>query len=151
MKQLILFALTVASSLTHSLNSDRVLAQISLACPTQGALILSGKFDLNTTQQAQCDFTVDNTVPSLSVTINLGTPILISGKPDPSGTNRTAQLSYSNAFNGQSKTLNEGSSTTDTFSGGTTTTMFLNMQIQRPNEFFAGSYLYGITINITSP
>jgi predicted alpha/beta-hydrolase family hydrolase len=145
MKQLILFALTVASSLTYSLNSDRVLAQISLTCPTQGVLTLSGKFDLNTTQQAQCSFVVDNTVSSIGVTINLGTPILISGKPDPPGTNRTAQLIYPN------KILNEGSSTTDTFSGGATTTMFLNMQIQRPNQFFAGSYLYGITINITSP
>jgi hypothetical protein len=145
MKQVILLALTVASSLIYNLNSDKVLAQISLTCPTQGVLTLGGKFNLNTAQQAQCSFTVDNTVSSIGVTINLGTPSLISGKPDPSGTNRTAQLIY------PGKTLNEGSSTTDTFSGGTTTTMFLNMQIQRPNEFFAGSYLYHITINITSP
>jgi len=106
---------------------------------------------LITAQQAQCNFIVDNTVPNIGVTISLTTPFLISGKVDPSGTNRTAQLNYANSFNGQSKTLNEGTSTTDTFSGLTTTTMLLNMQIQRPNEFFAGNYLYGIDITITSP
>jgi len=156
MKQLILLALTVASGLISSLNSDEALAQISLSCPTQGILTLSGKFNLITTQQAQCNFTVDNSVSNLGVTINLGNPILdtilsTGKKPDPSGTIKTAQLGYSNSFNGQSKTLNEGTSTTDTFSGLTTTTMFLSMQIQRPQEFFAGSYLYGITLNITAP
>jgi hypothetical protein len=151
MKQLILLALTVVSGLISSLNSDKALAQIILTCPTQGVLTLSGKFNLITAQQAQCNFSVDNTVPNIGVTISLTTPILISGKVDPSGTNRTAQLNYANSFNGQSKTLNEGTSTTDTFSGLTTTTMLLNMQIQRPNEFFAGNYLYGIDITITSP
>ena len=149
MKQLILLALTVISGLISSFGSDEVLAQISLSCPTQGVLTLSGKFDLITTQQARCNFTVDNTVPNIGVRISLTTPSLISGQADPLGTNRKAQLSYSN--NGQSIILNEGSNRTDTFSGLTTTTMLLNMQIQRPQQFLAGSYLYGITINITPP
>ena len=148
MKQLILLALTVVSSLISSLSPDKVLAQtIGLTCPTPGILSLSGKNNLVTTQQAQCIFTVNSAVPNIGVNISLGTPNLITGRTNPPDTNRTAQLSYSNGGN---KSLDQNSSINDTFSGLTTTTMYLNMQIQRPNEFFAGSYLYDIIINITA-
>jgi hypothetical protein len=147
MKKLILAVVTIISSLSPS----QVLAQLSLTCPTQGSLTLLNKYTLSTIQLAQCSFAVDNTVPSLNVTITLSEPILKiapPGKEDPSGTGKTARLTYSNNGN---KTINQNSSIIDTFSGSSITPIELSMQIQRPQQFFAGYYTYELLINITSP
>jgi hypothetical protein len=147
MKKLILAVVTIISSLSPS----QVLAQLSLTCSTQGSLTLINKSTLSTTQPAQCNIVVDNTVPNLNVTITLSEPILKAappGKEDPSGTSKTARLTYSHNGN---QTINQNSSITDTFSGSSITPLELSMQIQRQKQFFAGYYTYDLLINITSP
>ncbi len=147
MKKLIFVAFTIIPSLITS----EVFAQLSLTCPSTGSLALSGQYTFITATPAQCSLVVDNTVSSISVTISLSNAILnsISGsaKANPTGTTTTAQLTYSNNGN---KSVNQNASITDTFSGSTTTPMAISMQSTRPNKFFAGTYTYGVTINITS-
>ncbi|WP_103668818.1 hypothetical protein [Pseudanabaena sp. BC1403] len=142
----------VAFVVIPSLNPSEVFAQLSLTCPSTGSLALSGQYTFITATPAQCSLVVDNTVSSIGVTISLSNAILnsISGsaKTDPSGTTTTAQLTYSNGGN---KSVNQNASITDTFSGSSTTPMAISMQSTRPNKFFAGTYAYGVTINITSP
>jgi len=142
----------VAFAIIPSLSPPEVFAQLSLTCPSTGSLALSGQYTFVTATPAQCNLVVDNTVSSISVTISLSNAILnsISGsaKTDPSGTTTTAQLTYSNGGN---KSVNQNASITDTFSGSSTTPMAISMQSTRPYKFFAGTYTYGVTINITSP
>ena len=148
MRKLIVVACVVISSL----NPSEVFAQLSLTCPSTGNLALSDQYTFITATHAQCNLVVDKTVSSISVTISLSNAILnsISGsaKTDPSGTITTVQLTYSNGGN---KSVNQNASITDTFSGSSTTPMAISMQSRRPNKFLAGTYTYGVTINITSP
>lgn len=148
MKKLIFVALTIIPSLSPS----EVFAQLSLTCPSTGSLALSGQYTFVTVTPAQCSLVVDNTVSSISVTISISNAVLnsISGsaKMDPSGTTTTAQLTYSNGGN---KSVNQNASITDTFSGSSTIPMAVSMQSTRLNKFFAGTYTYGVTINITAP
>lgn len=149
MKKLIFVAL---AAITLSLSPSEAFAQLSLTCPSTGSLALSGQYTFITATPAQCSLVVDNTVQgNIGVTISLSNAVLnsISGsaKTNPSGTTTTAQLTYSNSGN---KSVNQNASITDTFSGSTTTPMAISMQSIRPNRFFAGTYTYGVTVNITS-
>lgn len=141
-----------ASAIISSLIPTAAFAQLTLTCPTTGSLALNGQYTFITSASAQCSLAVDNTVSSINVTISLSNAVLtsISGsaKIDPSGTTTTAQLTYSN--NAANRSVSENASITDTFSGSTTTPMAISMQSTRPNKFFAGTYIYGVTINITS-
>lgn len=148
MRKLIFVAL---AAIIPSLTPSEAFAQLSLTCPSTGSLALSGEYTFITATPAQCSLVVDNTVSSIGVTISLSNAVLnsISGsaKTDPSGTTTTAQLTYSNSGN---KSVNQNASIADTFSGSTTTPMAISMQSIRPNKFFAGTYTYGVTINITA-
>ena len=141
----------LASAIISSLSPTAAFAQLTLTCPTIGSLALNGQYTFITSAPAQCSLAVDNTVSSINVTISLSNAVLTSmsgsAKIDPSGTTTTAQLTYSNNGN---KIVSENASITDTFSGSTTTPMAISMQSTRPNKFFAGTYTYGVTINITS-
>lgn len=148
MKKLILVALVIISSL----NPSQALAQLSLACNTQGSLVLNtNQTTFSTTQPAQCSFAVDNATSPINVDITLSEPTLdmqtTTGKADPYGTTRTAELTYTNSG---SKIVHENSSITDTFSSPSTTNMAIVIQIQRPHKFFAGYYSYKLMINITA-
>ncbi|TYQ30936.1 hypothetical protein [Pseudanabaena sp. UWO310] len=149
MRKLIFVAL---AAIIPNLIPSEAFAQLSLTCSSTGSLALSGKYTFVTATPAQCSLEVDNTVSSIGVTISLSNAVLtsISGsaKTNPSGTTTTAQLTYSNSGN---KSVSQNASITDTFSGSTTTPMAISMQSTRPNKFFAGTYMYGVTINITSP
>ena len=142
----------VAFAIISSLSPTAAFAQLTLTCPTTGSLALSGQSTFVTSAPAQCSLAVDNTVSSINVTISLSNSVLtsISGsaKTDPTGTMTTAQLTYSNSGN---KSVSQNDSILDTFSGSSTTPMAISMQSIRPNnKFFAGTYTYGVTINITS-
>ncbi|WP_072143725.1 hypothetical protein [Pseudanabaena sp. 'Roaring Creek'] len=149
MRKLIFVAL---AAIIPSLIPSEVFAQLSLTCSSTGSLALSGQYTFITATPALCSLEIDNTVGSIGVTISLSNAVLtsISGsaKTNPSGTTTTAQLTYSNSGN---KSVSQNASITDTFSGSTTTPMAISMQSTRPNKFFAGTYMYGVTINITSP
>jgi hypothetical protein len=139
------------AAMIPSLSPSEAFAQLSLTCPSTGTLALSGQYTFITATPAQCSLVVDNTVSSIGVTISLSNAVLtsISGsaKTNPSGTTTTAQLTYSNSGN---KSINQNASITDTFSGSTTIPMAISMQSTRPNKFFAGTYTYEVTIDITS-
>ncbi len=139
------------AAIIPSLSPSEAFAQLSLTCPSTGTLALSGQYTFITATPAQCSLVVDNTVSSIGVTISLSNAVLtsISGsaKTNPSGTTTTAQLTYSNSGN---KSINQNASITDTFSGSTTIPMAISMQSTRPNKFFAGTYTYEVTIDITS-
>jgi hypothetical protein len=139
------------AAMIPSLSPSEAFAQLSLTCPSTGSLALSGQYTFITATPAQCSLVVDNSVSSIGVTISLSNAVLtsISGsaKTNPSGTTTTAQLSYSNSGN---KSVNQNASITDTFSGSTTIPIAISMQSTRLNKFFAGTYTYEVTVNITS-
>lgn len=139
------------AAMIPSLSPSEAFAQLSLTCPSTGSLALSGQYTFITATPAQCSLVVDNSVSSIGVTISLSNAVLtsISGsaKTNPSGTTTTAQLTYSNSGN---KSINQNASITDTFSGSTTIPIAISMQSTRLNKFFAGTYIYEVTVNITS-
>jgi hypothetical protein len=139
------------AAIIPSLSPSEAFAQLSLTCPSTGSLALSGQYTFITATPAQCSLVVDNSVSSIGVTISLSNAVLtsISGsaKTNPSDTTTTAQLTYSNSGN---KSINQNASITDTFSGSTTIPMAISMQSTRLNKFFAGTYIYEVTVNITS-
>lgn len=137
-----LLATTVLAGVGWLLPYPALAQIITLTPPTPGVLSPPGGVfnQLTTSVPSTIQVTI---LGGRSATVQVAAPTLSSGGHDPTGTVRTATVTFSG------NSVNSGDAAID-FPTGIPTLLNVSMAVTRPTVYTPGTYSYGVIVTITA-